>query len=75
MSDADPARSRYMVLMAMRGIATLMIVAGVVLAFGDRQWLEPETQRMLGYGLLLVGFFDLLVAVPMMLRRWKSPTE
>jgi type VI protein secretion system component VasK len=75
MSDADPARSRYMVLMAMRAVATLMIVAGVVLAFGERQWLEPETQRMLGYGLLLVGFFDLLVVVPMMLRRWKSPTE
>lgn len=73
MTTADPAKSRYAVLMALRIMATLMIVGGIILAFGERQWLEPETQRILGYGLMAVGFFDLLIVIPMMIRRWKSP--
>ncbi len=74
MSAADPARNKYIVLMALRVAATLMIVGGIVLAFGERQLLEPETQRIVGYLLMAVGFFDLLIVIPMMIRRWKSPT-
>lgn len=74
MTTADPAKSRYIALMALRIMATVMIVGGIILAFGERQWLEPETQRMLGYGLMAVGFFDLLIVIPMVIRRWKSPT-
>lgn len=73
MTTADPAKSRYIALMALRIMATVMIVGGIILAFGERQWLEPETQRMLGYGLMAVGFFDLLIVIPMVIRRWKSP--
>lgn len=73
MTADDPAKNRYMVMMALRVAATLMVVGGVVLAFGERQWLDPETQRIVGYGLMLVGFFDLLVVIPMLLRRWRSP--
>ena len=58
MTTADPAKGRYIALMALRIMATVMIVGGIILAFGERQWLEPETQRMLGYGLMAVGFFD-----------------
>lgn len=73
MTTADPAKSRYIALMALRIMATVMIVGGIILAFGERQWVEPETQRMLGYGLMAVGFFDLLIVIPMVIRRWKSP--
>ena len=73
MTTADPAKSRYIALMALRIMATVMIVGGIILAFGERQWLEPETQRMLGYGLMAVGFFDLLIVIPIVIRRWKSP--
>ena len=74
MNATDPAKNRYIMLMALRVAATLMIVGGIVLAFGDRSFLEPETQRIVGYLLMAVGFFDLLVVIPMMIRRWKSPT-
>ena len=74
MNATDPAKNRYIMLMALRVAATLMIVGGIVLAFGERQLLEPETQRIAGYLLMAVGFFDLLVVIPMMIRRWKSPT-
>ena len=74
MNATDPAKNRYIMLMALRVAATLMIVGGIVLAFGDRAFLEPETQRIAGYLLMAVGFFDLLVVIPMMIRRWKSPT-
>lgn len=73
MTTADPAKSRYIALMALRIMATVMIVGGIILAFGERQWLEPETQRILGYGLMAVGFFDLLIVIPIVIRRWKSP--
>ncbi len=74
MSQTDPARNKYILLMVLRIAATAMIVAGIVLAFGDRQWFEPETQRIAGYLLMALGFFDLLIVIPMMIRRWKSPT-
>lgn len=73
MTTADPAKGRYIALMALRIMATVMIVGGIILAFGERQWLEPETQRILGYGLMAVGFFDLLIVIPIVIRRWKSP--
>ncbi len=72
---SDPARSRYFLLTAMRIAAAAMIVAGMILAFGERDWFEPETQRIIGYLLMLVGFLDLLVALPILLRRWKTPAE
>jgi hypothetical protein len=74
MTDPDPARKKYVILMALRLAATLMIVAGVILAFGDRPFFEPETQKIVGFLLMAVGFFDLLVVIPMMLRRWKTPS-
>ena len=73
MTEIDPARNKYIMLMALRIAATAMIVAGIVLAFGDRKLFEPETQKIVGYLLMLVGFFDLLIIIPMMIRRWKSP--
>ena len=73
MTEIDPARNKYIVLMALRIAATAMIVGGMLMAFSDRQWFEPETQRIIGYLLMAVGFFDLLVVIPMMIRRWKSP--
>lgn len=75
MNATDPAKNRYIVLMALRIAATLMIVGGIILAFGDRAFLEPETQRIVGYMLMAVGFFDLLIVIPMMIRRWKSPLQ
>jgi hypothetical protein len=73
MTEIDPARNKYIMLMALRIAATLMIVAGIVLAFGDRRWFEPETQKIVGYLLMAIGFFDLLIIIPMAIRRWKSP--
>jgi peptidoglycan biosynthesis protein MviN/MurJ (putative lipid II flippase) len=69
---SDPARARYFTLSLMRVMAALMIVAGMVLAFGERDWLDRDVAIPLGYGLIALGFFDLLILLPMLLRRWKS---
>lgn len=75
MTPTDPAQSRYFILMGLRILATVTIVAGLILAFGDRRWMQPETQVGLGYGLMLVGFFDLLVILPFAIRRWRTPDD
>lgn len=68
----DPAKARFIALSAMRVIAALLILAGVVMAFGNRVWIDSETDRIAGFILIAVGFFDLLVLMPMLVRRWKS---
>ncbi len=70
--SADPAKARYLILALLRVMAALIIVAGMVLAFGERSWLGAEIDRPLGYGLMALGFLDLLIILPMLLRRWKS---
>lgn len=69
----DPAKARYLVLMVLRFTAALMVMFGVVLAFGDRDWVDPAIARPLGYVLIVTGVIDLTVVVPMLVRRWRSP--
>jgi hypothetical protein len=68
----DPAQARYLALALMRVLAALMIVGGMVLAFGERTWFDAETDKIAGYALMALGFFDLLVLMPILIRRWKS---
>lgn len=37
MTEIDPARNKYIVLMALRIAATAMIVGGMLMAFSERQ--------------------------------------
>ena len=69
----DPAKARYLILMTLRFTAALMVMIGVVLALGNRDWIDPAIARPLGIVMIVAGFVDLAVVVPMLVRRWRSP--
>ncbi len=72
MTGPDPARSRFAILSAVRLTAAIMVGAGIVIAFGEREFVSEAVKMPLGLGLIAIGFIDLLVLVPMLTRRWRS---
>lgn len=69
----DPARARFITLALLRVGAALMVGLGVVLAFGDHGWVEQPVATWVGIALIAAGFLEMLVVVPMLVRRWRSP--
>ena len=65
--DPDPARQRYLVLMALRLIGTLVAVIGAAMVSG-RIGHAPQ----LGAVMLVMGAASALVLPVMLARKWKS---
>ncbi len=73
MTEADPARTRFFMLMALRIVAVVLVVFGVMLTIGELTAVSPDIARPLGIALMGIGIVDLFVILPMMTRRWRSP--
>jgi ABC-type enterobactin transport system permease subunit len=72
-TEPDPARARFLVLTLLRVVSALMIGGGVLVAFGDNQWLAEDIRVPVGAALVIIGFIDMIWLVPTLARRWRSP--
>ena len=69
---ADPARSRFIAIQAMRWIGTAMALVGLLVI--NRQIALPfDLPIEAGYGLFVIGLLDALIVPTLLNRRWKSP--
>lgn len=68
----DPARSRFAALTLLRLCAIALIAFGAALAAGRVAWVDAGLAFPIGLVLVGVGLFDLIVFVPMLVRRWRS---
>jgi Na+/phosphate symporter len=71
-SDESKAPARFAILTVVRLSAAAMIAGGILIAFGDNQWLGEDVRVPVGIGLILIGIVDMLLVVPMLARRWRS---
>jgi hypothetical protein len=71
MSDApgDPARTRFLTIMATRWIGTLLAIAGI-LALNGR-----GLPREAGYVLAPIGLALALIVPNVLARRWRTPRQ
>ncbi len=75
MTEYDPAPRRFAILSMLRVVAALMVVAGIVIAFGSRDIVPRDMKWPVGGALMLIGFVDILVLIPLFARRWRSPSD
>lgn len=68
MSAPDPARSRFILIAAIRWSGALMAIFG--LAIVER---KIDLPLAAGYVLFVVGLVDALIVPAVLRRRWKSP--
>lgn len=68
----DPARARFAMLTVLRFVAAAMVVAGALLLSGNIAAIPSEVGIPLGIALMGIGIVDLLVIVPMLVKRWRS---
>lgn len=70
MSDPaqDPARRRYMAILAMRWAGVALVIFGLLVIYR-----RIDLPREAGYVLFLVGVIDALIMPTVLARRWKSP--
>ena len=66
----DPAKSRFIVIQAMRWIGLALVLLGLLIV--NRKVDLPEAA---GYGLVVFGLFDALIMPTILARRWKSPPQ
>ncbi len=66
----DVARTRFLVINAVRIAGTAMVVIGLLVV--GRAIPEPIWA---GYVMIAVGFADLLIVPQILARKWRSPTE
>lgn len=71
-NSPDRARNRFIALTAMRFIAAILVMVGILLVYDRVGWVDPAISGPLGYALIAVGIADLLLIVPMLARRWRS---
>lgn len=70
MSPSDPAKSRYMVILAMRWAGVALVVFGLMIIYR-----RIDLPKEAGYVLFLVGIVDALIVPSVLARRWKSPPQ
>ncbi len=70
----DPARQRFFLLLGLRIGAMLMMLIGATLATG-RSLLFGAASLPVGIVLLVIGTLDLLIVIPLLMRRWRSPPQ
>lgn len=66
------AKKRFFVITAIRISAAFFIAFGIIIAFGNNQWLGQGVRVPVGLGLTLIGLVDYIVIIPMLARRWRS---
>jgi hypothetical protein len=71
-SDESKAPARFAILSVLRLGAAAMIAGGIIVAFGDNQWLSENVRVPVGIALILTGIVDMVWLVPMLARRWRS---
>ena len=70
MASEDQARTRYMVMQALRIGGVAMVIVGILIVRG-----KIEVPTVAGYVLIAVGLLDTF-AVPLLLaRKWRTPPE
>ncbi len=68
----DPARSRFMAITLLRLIATLLIAGGIIIAFGQLDWVDSDYAMPIGIAMSAIGIVVLVVMIPRLTRRWRS---
>lgn len=63
----DEAKRRYFVLTAIRFCGLALALLGVWIV--AKRSIEPA--EIIGYALIIVGAFDVIVLPPLLIRRWK----
>jgi hypothetical protein len=71
-TDESKAPGRFAILSVLRLVAAAMIAGGILVAFGDNQWLGEDVRVPAGIVLILIGIADMVWLVPMLARRWRS---
>lgn len=66
------AKRRFFAITAIRISAAFFIAFGIIIAFGNNQWLGADIRVPVGLGLTMVGIVDYIVIIPMLARRWRS---
>jgi hypothetical protein len=73
MWEPSTDKARFFTITLLRIASVLMIAGGLILAFGEREFLDPAIGYPLGLFLIVNGFVDLFIVVPMLIRRWRTP--
>ncbi len=73
MTDESKAPARFAILSVLRLVAAAMIAGGILIAFGDNQWLGEDVRVPAGIVLIGIGIIEMVWVVPMLARRWRSP--
>lgn len=66
----DPAKARYMAILAMRWTGVALVVFGLLVIYR-----RIDLPKEAGYVLFLVGIIDALIMPSVLARRWKSPPQ
>lgn len=64
----DPAKTRFLILTAIRFGGVILALAGAAILSG-----KVDLPREAGMVLLVIGAIDVLLIPPLLLRRWKTP--
>jgi hypothetical protein len=70
--SGDPARSRWIIIQAMRLLGVAMIVVGILLTQGKLD-LAGDSNELLGYLLVVIGLVDGFVMPQVLARKWRTP--
>ena len=74
-ADHSKTRQRFIAITLIRVMAAVMIALGFIIAYGANDWLADGTRQIVGLALVAVGFIDLLLVVPLLAQRWRSPRD
>jgi hypothetical protein len=71
----DPARARFFAISGLRLSAAMIIAVGFIVLFSPMVDFEAGMRKLIGFGLVTVGLFELLVVIPYLIRHWRTPPE
>ena len=65
--NEDEAKRRFFALTALRFSGVALVMLGVAIV--SKRLIEPA--ELIGYVLIVIGAFDVIVLPPLLVRRWK----
>ena len=68
----DPARGRFFAISGLRLTAAMIIAVGFIILFSPMVDFEAGTRKLIGFGLVIIGLFEMLVVIPFLIRRWRT---
>jgi hypothetical protein len=72
MTPEQTAKSRFMKLTMLRISAAALVILGAMMATGKFETIDASLANPLGIAMIVMGFADLVIIIPMLLRRWRS---